>query len=96
MKALGAQIQAFYTEWPLGDDWYCVGGSDADESGLLGLEPAIKYDVDEIVGELGYQGLVTDRLVTVTIGQRSITLDVWLWNSASKVFRVWLQEQKEC
>lgn len=58
MKATGAEITAFWLEWPPGVDWYVDDGTleVLDEHDQPLLDPAQKYAVEDI-GVLCWQGL---------------------------------------
>lgn len=58
MKVLGADLLAFYQEWPMGDDWYHDDGDyEGDTEGhLVGVDPAGKYDLEMAIGAILWQG----------------------------------------
>lgn len=56
-KATGAELQAFYEEWPPGDDWYNddTNIETHSETGDWILDPLTKYDLDDF-GTINWQG----------------------------------------
>jgi len=87
MKALGAEINAFYRDWPLGDEWYHdEGTADVDEDGDLLLEPGQKHDLGEVIGYLAWQG-ESDQPNHVRINGKKIS--TWTATFLDQVFKAW-------
>lgn len=58
MKALGAEIIAFYKAWPVGSDFYheeSIITEDGDGS-VTSIDPVEEYDVYEALGYFVWQG----------------------------------------
>ena len=55
MEVTGAELKAFFRDWPMGDDWYHEDGliEVDDETGeaIVSLEDT--YDLDDQIGCLG-------------------------------------------
>ena len=93
MKVLGAELQAFYMEWPMGDAWFHDEGSfDSDESGaLIGVDPAKKYDLEDAIGIVLWQGK-GDRLSHIEIRGKRVAVDQASFHASldlPQAFRAW-------
>ena len=58
MKMTGAEIKAFYADWPIGDEWChddCLMEFD-ESSGQPVLDNATEYDFDDQIGYFEWHG----------------------------------------
>jgi len=82
MKALGAEIRAFWDAWPPGDNWY---NDDAalevyGESGALLLEADEKYELPDF-GNIVWQGQGKPPRDPPAKGEQYVSFESW--------FRLW-------
>jgi len=56
MRVKGYELQQFYKDWPMGDDWYHEDGDlSTNKNGLI-LEPGDTYDLVDAIGAVVWQG----------------------------------------
>lgn len=90
LRALGAEIRAFYDAWPMGDEWYHDDDTCTDERGDWILNPDEEYSVDDALGIILWQGSgPAPRTVTVN-GTPCMTTGGWGDSlDPSEVFLAW-------
>jgi len=101
MKINGTDLSAFYEAWPLDDCWYHEGGE--DELDPSDLDPDTKYDLDEVLGSLCYQG-GGDAPPTIKIGGRQVKTSLdrfWsaafkAWQASESTTRLVVEIPKDC
>jgi hypothetical protein len=84
MKALGAEILAFWREWPPGDVGYYDDGIDiVDDADNDALIPEEKYDLDDF-GNIVWQGKDEPPLDKPWDGHDAVSFGLWFkrWKKA--------------
>jgi len=92
MKVRGSALQRFYQAWPLGDDFYHgYGDIETDDAGVLLLDEGAMYDLDEALGEIGWQGKGEDPLHIEVAGKK-----VRWENGFTALYKAWAQQDDLC
>ena len=101
MKASGAEILAFWHEWPPGDDW-CYAEEDSevaiydDDREATLLDPAVKYDLGDFA-VITWQGRGRPPSAAPMQGQDYVEFQCWFsfWKRARTVVSVDVEVPKE-
>lgn len=92
MRATGAELMAFYAEWPFEpkDDWRTDNVDERyyNEAGDLVLAPTTKYDVSTVLGDLIFDA---NGDQTCIVG--GVPIDVNDYRAMVKAFRAWREAQ---
>jgi hypothetical protein len=100
VKYLGSDIQQFWSEWPLGDDWYSDTSSEEEEIDPSSLDPKGKYNLQEVFGAILYQG--DDRIPKPNLNGKSVGVEIQdAYNGhvtvypleLEKYFKAWLKSR---
>lgn len=91
MKAKGADIIAFYQEWPMGDSWYHEDAliEMAENGDVTNVNPSEKYDVNEMLGYLSPSD--TDDVEPIQIGTSRIKVNED--GDIVPIFRAWMKHR---
>lgn len=91
MKTSGPLFAEFYDEWPLGNDWYCEGGTYGEE----GVADTAVVDVDDALGGIFWQGS-GDPPASVMVGGKAVKVDRAAdYIRLSAVFKAWRESKQD-
>jgi len=94
VKVTGAELRQFYRDWPCGGDWFHDdGAADTDEADNLLVEPAVKYDLDEQIGFVAWQGEEDTPSCLAYKGQQ-VFVDRDGYLDLRKLFRLWRGDKR--
>ena len=87
MKAFGEEIIQFYNDWPFGEGWTHDSEFDIDDGyGNTDLVRMVKYDVEQVIGEVSWEGNDCDEPTSIQVNGRVVQVS---YNFVAKVFKAW-------